>query len=143
MNEIEIRARLAQINAEYYGPNPPRAGLVSELGSIYDQCPIVVDKALWEAVVQDVSDWCAEGGGCDGRPGRLFAMSDEDIVAAQDWIREHGFEKLVASELVSDQTEDGTVVLKSLFDGTKVTEDGEQFTVPSVAYQYVCKAFSA
>jgi hypothetical protein len=70
-------------------------------------------------------------------------MSDEDIIAAQDWIRQHGFEKLVASEFVSDQTEDGTVVLRSLFDGTKVTQDGELFNVPSVAYQYVCKAFSA
>lgn len=52
--------------------------------------PLMVNPAVWIKVKEYAMDVCDNpGGGADCRPGRLYELTDEEIVEAEKWLKEH------------------------------------------------------
>ena len=101
--------------------------------------PFVANSWCWDQVVEYVADLCDNpGGGCDGRPGRLYDLADWEILAAETWFSERKNWKEIVGDYDWDGDGDRGVV------GAMVTINKEVLPVevPVAVVYYISAAFS-
>ena len=143
MNIIEIDARIRARIKELTDGIAGVDGLgENELDVIYmNYLPSSADSAWWNRVTDFVTEICGSGGGADGRPGRLYELSDEAIIEAQKWLDhcDEGLWRHVMNchhlgEFPDKWSPGQTIQVEQ--DYTK-----ERYTIPTAVFSYFAAAF--
>lgn len=130
--DAAIRARIAEL--ENSNEHIERDALLC------NHLPTVANRFTWDKVVDYVTQLCDNpGGGCDGRPGRLYEISDEAIVEAEAWFADtERWQDMMDSSPIGEYPAEWfpgqTIQVKHNY--SNVT-----FTVLTSAYSYMSAAY--
>jgi hypothetical protein len=126
-----IRARLAELNSSRNSNDQ------DELGNLTaNHLPSVADHLLWEEVADFAADMCNPMAAADGRPGRLYELSDAEIVSAEAWFNANkDWSEVMAAAYKNDMLfESVTNVWSSFVPGQTVTINGREILVAAIRY---------
>lgn len=81
--DAAIRERLLELRAVNFVTNEEASAEYYSL--VGNHLPSVATPLLWDDVVEFSADVCNPGSSTDGSPGRLYALSDAEIIEAEKW----------------------------------------------------------